>query len=118
MSGLITRIVFNKILRENPENNQGKDDPYFESVPASRLSSTGHQKTKKRKKALPPGLSREDEKTLVKVKRRAYRLDMAFGNFCGMRVGWSSIIGIIPGIGDVLDSRFAPRSETEPRLTP
>jgi len=103
MSGLIAKLVFNKILRESPENNQGKDDPYFETVPAGRLSVAGRQKTKRRKKALPPGLSREDEKTLVKVKRRAYRLDMAFGNFCGMQVGWSSLIAIVPVIGDVLD---------------
>jgi Domain of unknown function (DUF4112) len=100
MSGLVARFVFNKIFRENSENKQGAEDPYFETVPSTRL---GRKTTKKRKKALPPGLSLEDERTLNKVKRRAYRLDMAFGDFCGMKVGWSSIIGIIPGIGDVID---------------
>ncbi|PWW79457.1 hypothetical protein C7212DRAFT_341741 [Tuber magnatum] len=105
MSGLIAKFVFNKILRENPDNSHGADDPYFESLPAGRLSVG--RGTKRRKKALPPGLSREDEKTLIKVKRRAYRLDMALGSFCGMRVGWSSLIAIIPGIGDVLDVMLA-----------
>ncbi|KAG0633790.1 hypothetical protein HOY80DRAFT_586972 [Tuber brumale] len=105
MSGLIAKFVFNKVLCENPDNNHGADDPYFETLPAGRLSAGG--RTKKRKKALPPGLSREDEKTLIKVKRRAYRLDMALGSFCGMRVGWSSLIAIIPGIGDILDMMLA-----------
>ncbi|CUS09760.1 unnamed protein product [Tuber aestivum] len=105
MSGLITKFVFNKILRENSDNGHGTDDPYFETLPAGRLSVGGRKK--RRKKALPPGLSREDEKILTKVKRRAYRLDMALGSFCGMRVGWSSLIAIIPGIGDVLDVMLA-----------
>jgi len=105
MSGLITKFVFNRVFRENPDNNHGADDPYFETLPAGRLSAGG--RTKRRKKALPPGLSREDEKTLIKVKRRAYRLDMALGSFCGMRVGWSSLIAIIPGIGDILDMMLA-----------
>ncbi|PUU80785.1 hypothetical protein B9Z19DRAFT_1100088 [Tuber borchii] len=105
MSELIAKFVFNKILRENAGNDNGTDDPYFETVPAGRLSLGG--KTKRRKKALPPGLSGEDEKTLIKVKRRAYRLDMALGSFCGMRIGWSSLIAIIPGIGDVIDMMLA-----------
>lgn len=102
MAGLITKVVFNKILRENASNNQGQTDPYFETVPAARLSTS---RTKKVRRALPPGLSPEDERTLVKVKRRAYRLDMAFGEFCGMKMGWSSLIAIVPGIGDVADRK-------------
>jgi hypothetical protein len=42
---------------------------------------------KKQKKALPPGLSEEDQEILVKVKRRAYRLDMALGTCCGFKIG-------------------------------
>jgi hypothetical protein len=102
MAGLITKVVFNKILHENASNNQGRTDPYFETVPAARLSIS---RTKKVRRALPPGLSPEDERTLVKVKRRAYRLDMAFGEFCGMKMGWSSLIAIVPGIGDVADRK-------------
>lgn len=105
MTSLITRFVFNRILGENASNNQGRDDPYFETVPTTRLSPTAsHPKAKRQRKALPPGLTPEEEKTLVKVKRRAYRLDMAFGEFCGMKIGWSSLIAIVPAIGDVLDS--------------
>lgn len=105
MTGLIAKFVFNKILHENVSNSQGRDDPYFETVPSTRLSLTGQPKTKRRRKALPPGLTREEERTLVKVKRRAYRLDMAFGECCGMKIGWSSLIAIVPAIGDVIDCK-------------
>lgn len=53
--------------------------------------------TKKQKKALHPGLNAEEVKLLTKVKRRAYRLDMALFNVpCIGRFGWSSVIGLIP----------------------
>lgn len=108
MTSLITKFVFQKILGENASNNQGRDDPYFETVPTSRLSASGQPKSKRQRKALPPGLTPEEERTLVKVKRRAYRLDMAFGECCGMKIGWSSLIAIVPAIGDVLDSERPP----------
>lgn len=113
MAGLIGKIVFNRILKETRENNQGRDeDPYFETVPTKKLSvATGkpgsRTKLKKRRKALPPGLSEEDQQILVKVKRRAYRLDMALGSLFGIKLGWGSVIGIIPGIGDVIDALLA-----------
>ena len=56
-------------------------------------NSTG--KTIKRKRPVPPGLNKQEEKILKKVTRRAYRLDNCF-NFCGIKVGWSAIFGIIP----------------------
>jgi hypothetical protein len=71
-------------------------DPYFEQVPASRLGWRRDKKLKKRRKALPPGISEQDGKVLTKVKRRAYRLDMALFSFLGVRFGWSSAIGIVP----------------------
>ena len=68
-------------------------DPYFESVPATRL---GVRTKKKKRKALPPGLTEQEAKILTKVKRRAYRLDLSLWNCCGIRFGWGSAIGIIP----------------------
>lgn len=89
-------------------NNFGKEDPYFETVPATRLDGRpSSKKAKKRRKALPEGISEHDAKVLTKVKRRAYRLDMSLFNCCGIRFGWSSVIGIVPGIGDVLDAFMA-----------
>lgn len=73
-----------------------RQDPYFEQVPATRLDGTPNGKFKKRRKALPPGISEHDGKVLTKVKRRAYRLDMSLFNCCGIRFGWSSVIGLIP----------------------
>lgn len=88
------------------ENNFGKEDPYFETVPATRIDGKPSKKMKKMPKALPPGISEHDGKVLTKVKRRAHRLDASW-SFLGMRVGWSSVIGIIPFIGDALDAFMA-----------
>lgn len=71
-------------------------DPYFETVPATRLDGRPTKKVKKRRKALPPGISTKDGEVLTKVKRRAYRLDMSLFSLCGVRFGWSSVIGIVP----------------------
>ncbi|PIL35609.1 hypothetical protein GSI_02337 [Ganoderma sinense ZZ0214-1] len=50
----------------------------------------------------PPGLSKRDVKVLKSVQRRAHYLDKGF-YICGMRFGWTFIIGIIPGAGDAAD---------------
>lgn len=71
-------------------------DPYFEEVPASRLSRALGKKTQKRRKAIPPGLSKNDEQVLTQVKRRAYRLDLCLFSLCGIRFGWGSVIALIP----------------------
>ncbi|KAH8588182.1 hypothetical protein B0O99DRAFT_639916 [Bisporella sp. PMI_857] len=108
MAAFIAKIISKKILGETLQNNFGKEDPYFETVPATRLDGKPHKsKTVKRRKALPAGLSEHDGKVLTKVKRRAYRLDMSLFSFFGVRFGWSSVIGIIPAIGDVIDAFMA-----------
>jgi len=60
-------------------------------------------KKKRRKREIPPGLSDRDIKILKSVKWRAHYLDKGF-KICGMRFGYTFIIGIIPGIGDVADA--------------
>jgi len=107
MTSIIAKYISKKVLGESLQNNFGTEDPYFESVPATRLDGRPSKKQKKRRKALPLGLSEHDGKVLTKVKRRAYRLDMSLFNCCGIRFGWSSVIGIIPGIGDVIDAFMA-----------
>ncbi|TFY82132.1 hypothetical protein EWM64_g1884 [Hericium alpestre] len=72
-------------------------DPYYEYYTDKR----GRQK--RRKRDVPPGLSKHDEKILRSVKRRAHYLDKGF-TLCGMRFGWSFIIGIVPGAGDAADA--------------
>lgn len=94
---MVSKVVMKKIFKENNQNKYGQEDPYFETVPATKMSGLHNlAKVKKRKKALPPGLTPEEEKVLVKVKRRAYRLDMSLFNLFGLRFGWSSVIALLP----------------------
>ena len=72
------------------------------------MNGTPHPtKMKRVRKALPPGISDHDAKVLTKVKRRAYRLDQSLFTCCGIKFGWSSVIGFIPAIGDMLDAFMA-----------
>ncbi|KAI5811038.1 hypothetical protein DFH27DRAFT_5845 [Peziza echinospora] len=111
MAGIIGKLVYKKILKETIENKFGKTDALFESTPARRMSHVPAPKLtsnrKKLRKALPPGLSEADQETLVKVKRRAYMLDMSLFSLCGLRFGWSSVLGLIPAVGDVFDMLLA-----------
>ncbi len=47
---------------------------------------------------LPPGLSKRDQRILEKIKKRAHYLDKGI-SLCGLRVGWTFWIGLIPGAG-------------------
>jgi hypothetical protein len=108
MAAFLAKIISKKILGERLENAFGKEDPYFETLPATRLDGKQSKtKLKKRRKALPPGISEHDGRVLTKVKRRAYRLDMALFSFAGLHFGWGTVIGFIPGIGDVIDAFMA-----------
>ncbi|KAI1457586.1 hypothetical protein F4805DRAFT_166506 [Annulohypoxylon moriforme] len=101
-------IIAKKILKETAGNQFGIKDPYFEQVPATRLDGRpSRTKTKKVRKALPPGLSEHDAQILTKVKRRAYRLDMSLGSFMGLKLGWGSLIGLFPFAGDAVDALLA-----------
>jgi hypothetical protein len=103
MAGFVTKKVAKHVLQENAENRFGTDDPYFEHVAAVDMNGRATGKYEKRKRAIPPGLTKQEEKVLKKVTRRAYRLDNCM-NFCGIRVGWSTIIGLIPAAGDIIDA--------------
>lgn len=99
MANLIGKFVVKKLLKETAENKFGKKDGLFENTPATRMSHQNMKFTankKKLRKALPPGLSETEQEVLVKVKRRAYMLDMSLFSLCGLRFGWSSVIGFIP----------------------
>ncbi|KAI8625291.1 hypothetical protein F5Y19DRAFT_272125 [Xylariaceae sp. FL1651] len=98
------KLIQDKILKERLENKFGAEDPYFEQVPATRLDGTPNGKFKKVRKALPPGISDHDADVLNKTKRRAYRLDMAFGSVLGIKLGWGSLIGFFPIFGDFADT--------------
>lgn len=79
MANLIGKFVFKKILKETAENKFGKQDGLFEQTPATRMNHKNIKFTsnkKKMRKALPLGLSSTDQEVLVKVKHRAYMLDV------------------------------------------
>ncbi|PGH19417.1 hypothetical protein AJ80_03917 [Polytolypa hystricis UAMH7299] len=101
MAAAVAGMLSKKVLKETAENRFGHEDPYFETVPATNL--LGRPTMKKRRKAAPDGISKNDAKVLTKVKRRAYRLDLCLFSLCGIKFGWGSVIGLVPAIGDVLD---------------
>jgi len=76
-------------------------DPLFEMRPDKR------GRMRKFKKQIPDYIPDGDAAILAKVRKRAYRLDMALFNFMGIRFGWSSAIGLVPAIGDGLDMILA-----------
>jgi hypothetical protein len=105
MTSYVSKLVAKKLLGETARNKFGYEDPYFENVPATKLDGKPGRVRKKRK-AIPPGLSDHDTKVLTKVKRRAYRLDCKW-SLMGFRFGISSLIAVIPLIGDGFDILLA-----------
>jgi len=77
--------------------NYAPQDPLYETY----VDNKG--RTKRRKRELPPGLSARDAKILKSVKKRAHHLDKGF-YICGIRFGWTFIIGIIPIVGDLTNA--------------
>jgi len=55
-----------------------------------------------RKREIPPGLSKRDARVLKSVKKHSHRLDAGL-SLCGFRVGWTFVVGLIPGVGDALN---------------
>lgn len=90
MQNIGTKLFAKHIQQYTPQ------DPMYEMYTDER----GRQK--RRKRAIPPGLSQRDAKILKSVQRRAHYLDRSF-SVCGLRFGWAVIIGLVPGIGDFAD---------------
>lgn len=78
-----------RILTAHPQ------DPYFEEYQGKTWY--GRPTTKKRKKAAPSTLSPNDQKVYKKVRKMAKTLDEGLCNCCGVRIGWSAVIGLAPG---------------------
>ncbi|KAH7341331.1 hypothetical protein B0J17DRAFT_646136 [Rhizoctonia solani] len=72
----------------------------FEQHMQNYTPSDPYTRKKRRKRELPPGLSKRDAAILKKVKKRAHYLDKGF-SICGIT---HCLIGIIPGAGDVVDA--------------
>ncbi|KAJ7481577.1 hypothetical protein FB451DRAFT_1338314 [Mycena latifolia] len=85
-----------KALFEKHLEQYSPADPMYEEYTDDR------GKKRRRRRDIPAGLSKRDAKILKSVQRRAHYLDKGF-SLCGMRFGWTFIIGIVPGAGDVAD---------------
>lgn len=59
---------------------------------------------KKVKKQIPAYIPEQEANILAKARKSAYRLDFALFSFMGLRFGWSSVIGLVPAIGDAADA--------------
>jgi hypothetical protein len=56
---------------------------------------------------VPAYIPEHDANILARARKTAYRLDCCLFNFLGVRFGWSSVIGIVPAVGDAVDSALA-----------
>ncbi|KAL1894919.1 hypothetical protein Sste5346_005606 [Sporothrix stenoceras] len=107
MSGALFEMVAKRALRDTAKKNINSKDPYYEEVAIYGRNGRPTGKVKKQKKGIPAILSHNDGKVLKKVRKQAFRLDMSLFNCCGIRFGWSSVIGIFPVIGDAIDLLLA-----------
>jgi hypothetical protein len=78
-------------------------EKYTPEDPLYEFYTNKNGKQKRRKRQLPLGLSARDEAILRSVKKRAHYLDKGF-SICGIRFGWTFLIGLIPVAGDVADA--------------
>ncbi|GAA5918265.1 hypothetical protein JCM1841_002136 [Sporobolomyces salmonicolor] len=93
MSSLLAKKVGRNVLGKQAANYE-PPDPYRETYKDHK----GRERRRKRK--MPEGLSKRDERILRSVRRRAHYLDKGF-SLCGLRFGWTAILGLIPGAGDI-----------------
>ncbi|KAK6428176.1 hypothetical protein LTR95_015680 [Oleoguttula sp. CCFEE 5521] len=103
MAAIVGKYAANKVLGSQMKKYQNKmvsggDDPFFALIEDPKRPG----KMKKVKKVIPAYIPEHDAMVLASVKKTAYRLDMCLFNLFGMRFGWESVIGIIPGFGDVV----------------
>lgn len=78
-------------------------DPFYQMIPHPKKPG----KMKKVKRQIPAYIPPREAEILAYARKRAYRLDFALFSLFGIRFGWSSVIALIPAIGDALDAAFA-----------
>ncbi|KAI4182968.1 MAG: hypothetical protein L6R41_005672 [Letrouitia leprolyta] len=102
MASAAVNLVAKKVLREEAQKRlASKQDPYFITVKNKKGKTV---KVKRTDNDIPPGISAADAKILLKVRRRAYRLDNSMTvPLVGVRYGVSSLIGLLPVVGDFAD---------------
>ncbi|KAK7037743.1 hypothetical protein VNI00_010704 [Paramarasmius palmivorus] len=98
MSALLGKA--GKELFERHLEQYAPADPYYEEYTDKK------GKKRRKKRDIPPGLSSRDAKILKSVQKRAHYLDKGF-SICGFRFGWTFIVGIVPGAGDILGATLS-----------
>ncbi|KAL8285284.1 hypothetical protein RB601_006361 [Gaeumannomyces tritici] len=109
MASLLVKLAAKKALEDRTKKNTNKEDPFYEyeEVEVVKKGKVETQWKKVGKKGIPPGVSPHDADVLKQVRRRAHHLDLSLFNLCGIKFGWSSVIGLIPAVGDLLDMLLA-----------
>ncbi|KAF2111389.1 hypothetical protein BDV96DRAFT_526390 [Lophiotrema nucula] len=102
------KYAFKKVLNKDQDKYKDKKvesqyDPYYEMIPHPRKPG----KMKKVKKEVPAYIPPAEADTLARARKTAYRLDFSLFNFLGFRFGWSSVIGLVPFVGDAADAGLA-----------
>ncbi|KAL8757407.1 MAG: hypothetical protein Q9199_002240 [Rusavskia elegans] len=100
MSAAVAKMLAKKYAEKTGKKHfTPAADPYFVTREDGKV-------TKHKRQDVPMGISPADAKVLLAVRRRAYRLDNSF-NLCGIRFGLSSVVGLVPALGDFIDVFFA-----------
>ncbi|KAL9599518.1 MAG: hypothetical protein Q9219_003762 [cf. Caloplaca sp. 3 TL-2023] len=102
MASAAVNLVAKKVLKEEAQKRlASKQDPYFVTVKNKKGKSV---QVKRSDTDIPPGISAADAKILLKVRRRAYRLDNSMTvPVLHVKYGVSSLIGLLPVVGDFAD---------------
>lgn len=108
MTQLVAKYAMKKVMAKELDKYKSKDvsgpyDPYYEEIPHPKKPG----KMKKVKKEIPAYIPSQEANVLAKARKTAYRLDYALFTFMGMRFGWSSVIGLVPAIGDAAEALLA-----------
>jgi len=108
MTQLVAKYAMKKVMAKEMDKYKSKDvsgpyDPYYEEIPHPKKPG----KMKKVRKEIPAYIPTQEANVLAKARKTAYRLDYALFTLFGMRFGWSSVIGLVPAIGDAADALLA-----------
>ncbi|KAK7530866.1 uncharacterized protein J3D65DRAFT_140167 [Phyllosticta citribraziliensis] len=107
MTTAIGKYAFKRVVTQKTKNSKNQRDPYEEWDPYYEwVRDPKSGKHKKVKKDVASYIPEHDAAILRKVRKRARLLDSCF-NLGITRAGLSSIIGLVPGVGDVSDVLLA-----------
>ncbi|GAA98430.1 uncharacterized protein L969DRAFT_61535 [Mixia osmundae IAM 14324] len=95
MASTLATKIGRKVLGDHLKTAEPAD-PRYETY------TNAKGKQKRRNRPMPEGLTKQEQKILGKIRRRARRLDRGF-SLCGFRFGYTAILGLIPVVGDVAD---------------